>query len=56
MTDEMLETTPFPYEWAYTCPYCHQMQGWCDYVDEDDYGVHTCDKCRKEFKLKKVQQ
>jgi hypothetical protein len=58
MTEKLKETTPYPNEWAYNCPYCNQLQGWCDYIDENEYErTHTCEnpKCRKEFKLKKVK-
>jgi len=52
--EEIKSTKPYTYEWAYNCPYCGNTQGWSDYYDEDDYArTHTCDKCKKEFKLER---
>lgn len=50
----MKTTTPYPCEMAYNCPYCDHTQGYSYDIDEDDYKeIHSCDYCKKEFKLEK---
>lgn len=42
-------------EECYSCPYCGNTQGYTDCgFDEDDLKqIHFCNKCRKEFKIKR---